>query len=177
MMSSADRSWVLRGLHIALWCSDALLIVSIRMPPDSLSCHTIRFYVWHPLLKPLGYIYCSWELKKYFYTCGWWKSCWHRSIGAVIVSWFPTTAVAGSVMFSVCPSVTFSWNISDTPSGNFFKFGTNVHLDLRVNWFDFCDLTSISLLRMRYLRNALREFHYNWQQKSIWTRWTQRWTC
>ena len=38
---------------------------------------------------------------------------------------------------SVHPSHSRERDISGTPWGNFFKFGTNVHLDSRMNWFWF----------------------------------------
>lgn len=49
----------------------------------------------------------------------------------------PVTAVAPGCMFSGCPSKSGVLDISEMPQGNFFQFGTNVHLDSRMNWLDF----------------------------------------
>lgn len=63
-------------------------------------------------------------------------------------------------------------SISWTPNGNFFKFGTNVHLDsmnrleLMVKGQGYCDLASVSFLWMRYLNN-LRGFLQIWHKCSL----------
>ena len=85
--------------------------------------------------------------------------------------------MAGGIMFSGCLSHSRQCNISITPFGNFFKFGTDVRLDSGMNWWDFghqkvrfqahCDRNGDPFWETQYPSKALREFLQIWHKHHL----------